>query len=315
MSVAPEVLHQAAQWLVRMDDEPDAAEQAAFRDWLASDPAHAQAVQALQGSLAPLRELPRAPVRAALGSVTARSSGRRGLKALALAVVLALPAGLALQQFPPGYLLADIRTGVGEWSSQQLPDGSRIQLDGRSAVDLQFDAGTRTLRLLGGEILLDVAKDPGRPFVVVTEHGSVRALGTRFVVERLGDSTRLAMIESSTQVSSAADSITVGAGQQVRFDGHGIQPPQAVDGAGLEQAWNSHQLVIREQPLNEVLERLARHHRGYLSYDAKALAGLRVSAVLPADDSERALRLLARSLPIEVAQYTPWITRIRPLAK
>ena len=315
MSVAPEVLHQAAQWLVRMDDEPDAAEQEAFRAWLASDPPHARAVQALQGSLAPLRELPRAPVRAALESVTARSSGHRGLKVLALAVVLALPAGLALQQFPPAYLLADIRTGVGEWSSQQLPDGSRIQLDGRSAVDLQFDAGTRTLRLLGGEILVDVAKDPGRPFVVVTEHGSVRALGTRFVVERLGDSTRLAMIESSTQVSSAGDSITVGAGQQVQFDAHGIQAPQAVDGNGLEQAWQQHQLVIREQPLNEVLERLARHHRGYLSYDAKALAGLRVSAVLPADDSERALRLLARSLPIEVVQYTPWITRIRPQAK
>lgn len=315
VSVAPEVLHQAAQWLVRMDDEPDAAEQEAFRAWLASDPAHARAVQALQGSLAPLRELPRAPVRAALDSVTARSSGHRGLKVLALAVVLALPAGLALQQFPPAYLLADIRTGVGEWSSQQLPDGSRIQLDGRSAVDLQFDAGTRTLRLLGGEILVDVAKDPTRPFVVVTEHGSVRALGTRFVVERLGDSTRLAMIESSTQVSSAGDSITVGAGQQVQFDAHGIQAPQAVDGNGLDQAWQQHQLVIREQPLNEVLERLARHHRGYLSYDAKALAGLKVSAVLPADDSERALRLLARSLPIEVVQYTPWITRIRPQAK
>lgn len=315
MSVASAVLHQAAQWLVRMDDEPDAAEQEAFRAWLNSDPAHVQAVQALQGSLAPLRELPRAPVRAALGSVTARSTGRRGLKALAVAVMLALPAGLALQQFPPGYLLADIHTGVGEWSSQQLPDGSRIQLDGRSAVDLQFDTGTRTLRLLGGEILVDVAKDPARPFIVVTEHGSVRALGTRFVVERLGDSTRLAMIESTTQVSSGGDRVNVGAGQQVQFDARGIRPPQTVDGVGLEQAWSQHQLVIREQPLNEVLERLARHHHGYLSYDAKALAGLKVSAVLPADDSERALRLLARSLPIEVVHYTPWVTRIRQLQK
>lgn len=315
MSVAPAVLRQAAEWLVRMDDEPDAAAQDAFRAWLNSDPAHVQAVQALQGSLAPLRELPRAPVRAALDSVAVRSSGRRSLKVLALAVVLALPAGLALQQFPPGYLLADLRTGVGEWSSQQLPDGSRLQLDGRSAVDLQFDAQSRTLRLVSGEILVEVAKDASRPFVVITEHGSVQALGTRFVVERLGDSTRLAMIESSTQVSSAGDSVTVSAGQQVQFDGLGIQPPQPVDGAGLEQAWSVHQLVIREQPLDQVLERLARHHRGYLSYDAKALAGLRVSAVLPAEDSERALRLLARSLPIEVTQYTPWITRIRPQRK
>ncbi|MEE1922528.1 FecR family protein [Pseudomonas sp. 148P] len=309
MSVSPAVLHQAAEWLVRMDDEPDAAAREAFRAWLAADPAHVQAVQALQGSLAPLHELPRAPVRAALGSVGARRGGRT-LKALALTAVLALPAGLALQQFPPAYLLADIRTGVGQWSSQQLPDGSRIRLDGRSAVDLQFDGQTRTLRLVSGEILVDVAKDASRPFLVVTEHGSVRALGTRFVVERLGESTRLAMIESSTEVKSAGSSVTVSAGQQVQFDAQGIQPAQPVDGAGLEQAWEAHQLVIREQPLDQVLERLARHHGGYLSYDAKALAGLKVSAVLPADDSERALRLLARSLPIKVEHYTPWVTRI-----
>lgn len=307
---SPQVLKQAAEWLVRLDDAPDAAAREAFRNWLAADPAHLQAVEALQGSLAPLHELPRAPVRAALGRVTSPASGPRGLKALALAVLLAIPAGLALQQFPPAYLLADIRTGVGQWSSQRLPDGSRIQLDGRSAVDLQFDEHSRTLRLVSGEILVDVAKDPGRPFVVVTEHGSVRALGTRFMVERLGDATHLVMIESSTEVKSAGSSVTVQAGQQVQFDARGIQPPQAVDGAGLEQAWNAHQLVIREQPLNQVLERLARHHGGYLSYDAEALARLKVSAVLPADDSPRALRLLARSLPIRVEQYTPWLTRI-----
>ncbi|HCN47467.1 MAG TPA: hypothetical protein DIT18_18865, partial [Pseudomonas sp.] len=51
VSVAPAVLRQAAEWLVRMDDEPDAAAQDAFRAWLNSDPAHVQAVQALQGSL------------------------------------------------------------------------------------------------------------------------------------------------------------------------------------------------------------------------------------------------------------------------
>jgi len=309
VSVAPAVLHQAAEWLVRLDDDTDAATQEAFRAWLAADPSHAQAVQALQGSLAPLRDLPRAPVRAALGSVGGRRGGR-ALKALALAAVLALPAGLALQQFPPAYLLADIRTGVGQWHSQQLPDGSRLQLEGRSAVDLQFDARSRTLRLVSGEILVEVAKDAERPFLVVTEHGSVRALGTRFVVERLGEATRLAMIESSTEVKSGSSSVTVSAGQQVQFDAQGIQAPQPVDAAGLEQAWKAHQLVVREQPLDQVLERLARHHGGYLSYDAKALAALRVSAVLPADDSERALRLLARSLPIKVEHYTPWLTRV-----
>ncbi|MNG87431.1 FecR family protein [Pseudomonas wadenswilerensis] len=313
MSPSPSaaVLREAAEWLVRLDDEPSAADQQAFGAWLAESDEHLDAVQRLQGSLASLRQLPRAPARAALQRVTAASPGKHALKALAVGLALLLPATALLQHYPPAYLMADLRTGTGQWRSEQLPDGSRISLDGRSAVDLQFDAQTRTLRLVSGEILVEVAKDATRPFKVVTEHGSIRALGTRFVVERLGDSTRLVMIESSTEVRSGASTQTVSAGQQVQFSAAGMQALQAVDASGLEQAWARQQMLVREQPLSEVLERLARNHQGYLLFDAKALAHLNVTAVLPADDSERALRLLARSFPIRVEHYTPWLTRVR----
>ncbi|MDD1016399.1 FecR family protein [Pseudomonas rubra] len=312
MSPSPSaaVLREAAQWLVRLDDEPSAAEQQAFSAWLAEADEHRDAVQRLQGSLAPLRELPRAPARAALQRVTAAQPGKRALKALAISLALVLPSAALLQHYPPAYLLADLRTGSGQWRSEQLPDGSRISLDGRSAVDLQFDAHSRTLHLVSGEILVQVAKDAERPFRVVTEHGSIRALGTRFVVERLGDSTRLMMIESSTEVRSGASTLTVHAGQQVQFGASGLQAVQPVDAPGLEQAWGRQQMLVREQPLSEVLERLSRNHQGYLLYDAKALAHLKVTAVLPVDDSQRALRLLARSFPIRVEQYTPWLTRV-----
>ncbi|MCP6697592.1 FecR family protein [Pseudomonas donghuensis] len=313
MSPSPSaaVLREAAEWLVRLDDEPSAADQQAFSAWLAEADEHLDAVQRLQGSLAPLRELPRAPARAALQRVTTRAPGKQALKALAVSLALLLPGAALLQHYPPAYLMADLRTGTGQWRSEQLPDGSRISLEGRTAVDLQFDAQTRTVRLLSGDILVDVAKDAARPFRVVTEHGSIRALGTRFRVEHLDESTRLVMIESSTEVRSGASTQTVSAGQQVQFSASGMQAVQAVDASGLEQAWARQQMLVREQPLSEVLERLARNHQGYLLFDAKALAHLNVTAVLPADDSERALRLLARSFPIRVEHYTPWLTRVR----
>ncbi|PJY93632.1 FecR family protein [Pseudomonas donghuensis] len=313
MSPSPSaaVLREAAEWLVRLDDEPSAADQQAFSAWLAEADEHLDAVQRLQGSLAPLRELPRVPARAALQRVTARAPGKQALKALAVSLALLLPGAALLQHYPPAYLMADLRTGTGQWRSEQLPDGSRISLEGRTAVDLQFDAQTRTVRLLSGDILVDVAKDTARPFRVVTEHGSIRALGTRFRVERLDESTRLVMIESSTEVRSGASTQTVSAGQQVQFSASGMQAVQAVDASGQEQAWARQQMLVREQPLSEVLERLARNHQGYLLFDAKALAHLNVTAVLPADDSERALRLLARSFPIRVEHYTPWLTRVR----
>ncbi|MEG1041311.1 MAG: FecR domain-containing protein [Pseudomonas sp.] len=309
-SPSARVLQEAAEWLVRLDGEVDAAERNAFRDWLDADPEHLEAIERLQGSLAALRDLPREPARVALESLARRRARRQPLKALALAALMLLPVGLALQQFPPSYLLADIRTSTGQWSTQQLPDGSRISLDGSSAVDLQFDGQRRIVRLVRGEIRVDVAKDASRPFLVLTEHGSVRALGTRFVVEQLPDTSRVAMIESSTEVDSVGKRVAVEAGQELRFDANGPGALQRIDVAAIDQAWEKHQLLVREQPLDQVLERLARNHHGYLVFDAKALQLMRVTAVLPADDSQRALRLLARSLPIKVEQYTPWVTRV-----
>ncbi|TDF82077.1 FecR domain-containing protein [Pseudomonas sp. H9] len=309
-SPSARVLQEAAEWLVRLDGNVDAAERNAFRDWLDADPEHLEAIERLQGSLATLSDAAREPARVALEGIARRRARRQPLKALALAALVLLLVGVFLQQFPPPYLLADIRTNTGQWSTQQLPDGSRISLDGGSAVDLQFDAQRRTIRLVRGEIRVEVAKDDTRPFQVLTEHGSVRALGTRFVVEQLPGYSRVAMIESAAEVDSADKRVAVQAGQALRFDRTGPGALQRVDATVIDQAWEQHQLLVRDQSLDEVLERLARNHQGYLLFDAKALQLIRVTAVLPADDSQRALRLLARSLPIKVEQYTPWVTHI-----
>ncbi|WP_442109815.1 FecR family protein [Pseudomonas sp. NUPR-001] len=309
-SPSARVLQEAAEWLVRLDGNVDAAERNAFRDWLDADPEHLQAIERLQGSLAALGDLPRESARLALESIARRRTRRQPLKALALAALLLLAVGVALQQFPPSYLLADIRTNTAQWSMQQLPDGSRISLDGSSAVDLQFDGRRRTVRLVRGEIRVDVVKDEARPFQVLTEHGSVRALSARFVVEQLPDFSRVAMIESAAEVDSADKRVAVQAGQELRFDSAGPGALQRIDAAAIDEAWELHQLRVRDQSLDVVLERLARNHPGYLVFDAKALQLMRVTAVLPADDSQRALRLLARSLPIRIEQYTPWVTRV-----
>lgn len=61
--LSPDVLRQAAEWLVHLDHHADAATEQAFNAWLASDPRHPQGIARLQGHLAPLTQ---APARAAL---------------------------------------------------------------------------------------------------------------------------------------------------------------------------------------------------------------------------------------------------------
>ena len=75
---------------------------------------------------------------------------------------------------------ADYHTGVGEQRVVTLEDGSTIQLNTDTAVDVTFSENKRDIRLLQGEAAFTVTSDPGRPFTVRSESLDTRALGTFF---------------------------------------------------------------------------------------------------------------------------------------
>jgi len=327
-SGTPMLAEQAAEWLAGLGaTDPTERERvrAGFEAWKAADPRHAEAAASMERWLAALQPLQgsgarmaRAALQAGEDATAARRTRSRAAAGLAAAAVAALALWAGVRDEWPQALVADLRTGTGEWRSQPLPDGSRLTLAGGSAVDLHFDGHQRTVRLLRGDILVDVARDPARPFVVRTRDGEVRALGTQFVVERGAEATRLAMIESATAVRSARqvarhadDAVRVQAGEQVRITPEAVTPLGAVDPQGLRTQWQQRQWVVLDRPLAEVLDELARHHPGHLGYDAARLAGLRVSAVLPLDDPERALALLQASFPqLRVTRLTRFWVRV-----
>lgn len=309
------VLNEAAEWLVRLEDEPQ--RRVEFDAWCGADPRREAAVRSLTDMLQRFGALPAAPAHAALGAAQVLDGQRRSRRAVGVALALALaalvPLGLFLRANSPAYLLADLRTGTSQWQETRLDDGSQVILDGRSAADLDFDTSQRKVRLIQGDILVEVAHDSRRPFIVETDHGSIRALGTRFIVERRDHATWLTMLESRVEVRTAdGATVQVAAGQRLRLDDQGLGQPQRVDSSTFEQSWRNHQLVVWDRPLPEVLNELDRNFTGYLAYDARALANLRVSAVLPLDDPRRALRLLARSFPLEVKSYGPWLLQVSP---
>lgn len=314
MSNLESINEQAADWLIRLN-EPDADERLAaeFDSWKRSDARHAAAAERLQGFIGQMSALraQKASVHAALDAAfTSRKRRYRGKRAATALMLLALlPAWALWRSELPGYLLADLRTQPAQWLAHELPDHSRVTLSGNSALDLQYDSQQRRIRLLRGEVLVDVAHDSTRPFIVATEQGEVRALGTRFVVTRRDGATLVTMLESrvAATASSNPQALEVNAGEQARITRHDVQLTKTVDIRSVEDAWRHHQLVVRDQPLPAVLDQLARQFPGHMQFDREALADLRVSAVLPLDDSDRALNLLAEALPLQIREFTPWL--------
>lgn len=314
MSDLESINEQAADWLIRLNG-PEADEHLAaeFDAWKRSDARHAAAAERLQafiGQMSALRAQ-KASVHAALDAAfTSRKRSYRGKRmATALMLLALLPVWALWQSELPSYLLADLRTQPAQWLAHELPDHSRVTLNGNSALNLQYDSQQRRIRLLRGEVLVDVAHDSTRPFIVETEQGEVRALGTRFVVTRRDGATLVTMLESRVAATASGNpqALEVHAGEQARITRNDVQLTTTVDTRSVEDAWRHHQLVVKDQPLPAVLDQLARQFPGHMQFDRVALADLRVSAVLPLDDSDRALNLLAEALPLRIREFTPWL--------
>ncbi|MDH0090145.1 FecR domain-containing protein [Achromobacter mucicolens] len=320
---------QAAQWIVALSADDGIERERArtqFEAWKRADPRHAAAaagMERLLGQVSDIRSTGTSGAgNAAVAAVLAMHGKRRRIKthvaAMALACMLAVPAWLAFQAYPPSYLMADVRAGTGQWKTQTLADGTRITLNSASAVNLRYDAARRAIELLQGEILVDVAKDPARPFLIETGDGAMRALGTRFVVSRHENSTVLQVLESKVSVQTAdqrrarsTESTLIEAGQAVRIRPDGLDPIDSIDPRSVEDAWAQHRLFVDDRPLSEVLDALNRHRSGHIQYDASAIGHLRISAVLPLDDTDRALQLLAANLPgLRIRTYTPYLVRV-----
>ncbi|WP_019339844.1 FecR family protein [Stutzerimonas stutzeri] len=311
--VSASVLDEAIAWQLRLGDGDVSAQvRMELQRWLNQSAEHAKAWAQLGGIDQHLGTINSPPARRALQINP--HSGRRtaGRAFLGLAVLCALGVGLALQSQPLSAWIADERTGAGEQRSIALADNSRLQLNSRSAVDIRFDQRQRRLYLHSGELLVETApgNDP-RPFIVETEQGDLRALGTRFIVRREGDATRLVVLRSAVAAlpGDLQAGRTVQAGEQVLMHRDHLDQNQAAPVAA--DAWSRGMLVAEDLPLGALLAKLGEYRQGYLGLDP-SLESLRISGSFPLHDTDRALAALPPSLPVRIERHTDWWVKVVP---
>lgn len=88
----------------------------------------------------------------------------------------------------------------------QLPDGSKVILNGHSSVSLApgFNQSKREV-LLNGTAFFQVAKDPARPFTVISGKVSTTALGTSFYIHQSSNAapTTVSLLTGKVRVEVA----------------------------------------------------------------------------------------------------------------
>lgn len=316
------VVRDAAQWLARLHSgAATPADWAACRRWREQDPEHERAWQKAKRLSRRLALVPAEAGRAVLGR-DRRGDRRAATRTLAL-LVFGAPAGYVAWQgwaqreaagSPLAAWTADHRTATGEQRAVALADGTQLHLNTATAVDVRYGVAERRIVLHEGEILVATAADAGRPFVVHTRHGRLRALGTRFVVRQAAEgdggneSCRVTVLEGAVAVQprgaeAGAAAHVVTAGQQARFTSLGVGD---VTPAGARaEAWAQGVLFASDMRLDDFAAELGRYRRGVLRCDP-AVAGLRITGAFQLRDTDRILAALPDALPVRVVWRTGW---------
>ncbi len=300
---------QAIDWLVKLRfGRPGPCTEQQFQQWLTSHPHNPVAWQRVSLLGDELAGLPKDLSRRTLeSSQQQRISRRSHLKLLALLAVGG-SLGLAARE-PLGLpeLLADSSTATGERRQLQGSDGSRIQLNTASAIDLHYSAEQRRLELVRGEVSLESNADDNRPFFMQTRVGPLATLDGQLLLRENSQGLLLAVRRGEVTLfpaSAAARQVLAGETLQVWANGSF----QAVTLHSDPWGWTDGVLSVQQMPLGEFVSELARYRPGLLRC-APEVANLKVSGTYQLADTEEILHLLSHSLPVRVEYRTRyWVS-------
>lgn len=301
---ARQIARSAAHFLTLLESaEATAVDRVELQRWRELDSRHEQAwqkAQALRGRFGSL------PPELAMASLDRPQAERRRLLKGMLGLAVVAPASwLVSRELPIDAWRADLSTATGERRSITLADGSRLELNTASAVNL--DMAARHLKLVRGEIALQLAG--GAPFTIDTAQGRAVLDKGRLCVRERDDACEFSVFDGVADLQVAGyQPLQLLAGQRAVVRNGQLQPTQAFD--PKVPGWREGVLMANDQPLGDFLRELDRYRPGVLRW-APALEALRVTGSFRLDDTDQALALLAASLPLEVHSRTRyWVTLV-----
>jgi len=196
-----------------------------------------------------------------------------------------------------------------------------LTLDTATRVEVSFRQFERKIRLVQGQAMFQVAKDPSRPFSVVAGSVDVKALGTQFDVRFEQGQANVVLLEGRVLVEPlsrhglarlmpALAQHRLKEGEQLTADATGAMTVATAD-VERTRSWQSGRLVFREEPLSEAVAELNRYNQRQLLIDDPALERLPVSGVFSTSHPENFLAAVAAFYPVRIEEREPNIVALR----
>jgi transmembrane sensor len=196
-------------------------------------------------------------------------------------------------------------TGVGERLNVTLDDGSTVELDTASRLEVAYSAARRELRLVAGQALFQVAHNKARPFIVTAGDRRITATGTAFEVRLDGRRVRVVLVEGHVVVADAAPGQAVpSAGQELSAGEQLVARPagpMSVGPADLDRtsSWRRGQLIFRDDTLPAAVAEFNRYTTTRLVVDDPAVAALKISGVFGSASTDDFIAAIEAYFPVD----------------
>ncbi|WP_341990158.1 FecR domain-containing protein [Azorhizobium sp. AG788] len=215
------------------------------------------------------------------------------------------------------YANADQVTSTAEIRRVALPDGSVMTLGPDSTVAFNFSETRRETTLLDGMAFFEVARDPERPFSVLSGLVAATAIGTAFDVSSDGGYISVSVDQGIVDVRAPNSVLSQGqrlnVGDWIALDPSLHKVTRGVREASQIAAWRDGMIIAEQETVSAMVAKIARWQPGRVVLADPFLGSRVVSGVFDLSDPLRALEAVVRPFGAKVRRIGPFATVISPV--
>ena len=209
------------------------------------------------------------------------------------AIILTLTIILALPSLYKSYQNNTFKTNLGENLSLILPDNSKVTLNSESTIRYKknFDVDHRILHL-EGEAYFEV-KNRTSSFIVSTQYGDVKVLGTTFNVKSRDDEFEVGVNTGQVKVSNKKSSLRLSA-QQCIMNETDFNMKNIIDIAyDKYPGWINRELRCNNTSLESVCKEIERIHNTKIKFSDERIKNITITGIIETSDLNTMLNTIS----------------------
>ncbi|MBL3520213.1 FecR domain-containing protein [Arcobacter lanthieri] len=182
-----------------------------------------------------------------------------------------------------------------------MPDDSKITLDVKSNIEIEYTKNKREVFLKYGKAIFEVSANKGRPFYVQSNDISVKVVGTKFEVNQKKNSVNIAVLDGIVDINykdlkiselKKGDSLEV-------FNNGEILSLKNLPVENLA-SWKEGKLIFEKTPLIEVLNEFQRYIDKRIKLVVSRNDDFLITGEFKIDEFDKFTKLLPMIYPIKV---------------